>query len=67
MSFLRAAFVYGSVAKGADHAASDVDVLVIADDLTYSELLATLEPAETQLGRKVKAPIGRPGENPFAG
>jgi predicted nucleotidyltransferase len=41
MSFLRAAFVYGSVAKGADHAASDVDVLVIADDLTYSELLAT--------------------------
>ena len=48
-----AAFVYGSVAKQEDTAASDVDVLVIADDLAYAELFAALEPAAATLGRKV--------------
>ena len=54
---IQAAFVFGSVAKGADHADSDVDVLVISDDLTYGEVLAELEPAEARLGRKVNPVI----------
>jgi predicted nucleotidyltransferase len=50
---IRAAFVYGSVAKGEDTAASDVDLMVISDRLSHAELFAALEPASAQLGRKV--------------
>jgi predicted nucleotidyltransferase len=32
---VRAAFVFGSIAKGSDRADSDVDVMVISDALTY--------------------------------
>ena len=31
-----AAFVYGSVAKGKERPGSDIDLLVIADDLDYA-------------------------------
>lgn len=50
---IRAAFVYGSVAKGADTARSDVDLMVIGDDLTYSDLYAGLQKAEKVLHRTV--------------
>lgn len=52
-SRIDAAFVYGSVAKQEDTAASDVDVLVIGDDLAYADVFAALEPATSTLGRKV--------------
>jgi predicted nucleotidyltransferase len=48
-----AAFVYGSVAKGIDTARSDIDVMVIGDDLSYTDLFATFQQAETVLGRRV--------------
>jgi predicted nucleotidyltransferase len=48
-----AAFVYGSVAKGADRAASDIDLMVIADDLDYIALAAALAAAEESLARPV--------------
>ncbi len=48
-----AAFVYGSIAKGTDTAASDVDVLVLSDTLSYSDLFGVLEQATAQLGRKI--------------
>lgn len=54
---VRAAFVFGSVAKGGDHADSDVDLLVISDVLTYADVLAVLEPADARLGRKVNPAI----------
>ena len=54
---IRAAFVYGSIAKGTDTAASDIDVLVISDSLTYADLYGTLERASEQLGRKVTPTI----------
>ena len=47
------ALVYGSVAKGADTAASDIDLLVVADQVTLEELYSTLAPVETVLDRKV--------------
>jgi predicted nucleotidyltransferase len=50
---IRAAFVYGSIARGQDTAASDVDLMVISDRLSHAELFAALEPASAQLGRKV--------------
>ena len=48
-----AAFVYGSVAKGEDHAGSDIDLMVVADDLDYADLYAALSSAETALARPV--------------
>jgi len=54
---IRAAFVYGSVAKGQDTATSDIDLMVISDRLTHADLFAALEDATVQLGRKVTPTI----------
>ena len=45
------AFVYGSVAKGEDTAKSDIDLMIIGDDLGYSEVFGTLQNAEKILHR----------------
>ncbi|MGP1676787.1 MAG: nucleotidyltransferase domain-containing protein [Burkholderiales bacterium] len=50
---IRCAFIYGSVAKGTDTATSDIDVMVVAEGLSYSELFEALTKAEETLGRKV--------------
>jgi len=47
------AFVYGSVAAGADTASSDIDLMVIAEKLDYPSLFEALQAAEGQLGRPV--------------
>jgi len=54
---IRAAFVYGSIARGEDTVASDIDVLVISDSLAYADLFVALEGASAQLGRKVAPTI----------
>jgi predicted nucleotidyltransferase len=50
---IKAAFVYGSVAKGTDTANSDIDLMVIGDELSYSDLYAASQNVESTLGRKV--------------
>jgi predicted nucleotidyltransferase len=50
---IKAAFVFGSVAKGTDTANSDIDLMVIGDELGYSELYTALQNVEVALGRKV--------------
>jgi predicted nucleotidyltransferase len=50
---IKVAFVYGSVAKGSDTAQSDIDLMVIGDELTYSDLYSALQNAESLLQRKV--------------
>lgn len=50
---IHAAFVYGSVAKGTDKAGSDIDLMVISDDLTYPDLFNALKRAEAALARTV--------------
>jgi predicted nucleotidyltransferase len=52
-----AAFVYGSVAKRQDTASSDVDLLLVSDDLPYGELFAALEDVRPQLGRPLNPTI----------
>jgi len=47
------AFIYGSIAKQEDTMSSDIDLMMIADDLTYADLFTLLEKAEKQLGRPV--------------
>jgi predicted nucleotidyltransferase len=59
---LSKAFVYGSVAKGEDHAGSDVDVMLVGEDLSYSEIMQLLEFAESQLQRAVNPTIYSPSE-----
>jgi predicted nucleotidyltransferase len=50
---LQSAWVYGSVAKQTDTASSDIDVMLVGNGLELSLVLAALEPAEAQLGRKI--------------
>lgn len=50
---IQAAFVYGSIAKGTDTAQSDVDLMVISDDLAYSDLYSALQEAEATLRRPI--------------
>jgi predicted nucleotidyltransferase len=50
---IKAAFVYGSVAKGTDTSHSDIDLMVIGTGLNYSELYAALQDVEDALGRKL--------------
>jgi predicted nucleotidyltransferase len=45
--------VFGSVAKGADTAQSDIDLMVIGNELSYSDLYSALQNAESLLQRKV--------------
>ena len=56
-SRIRAAFVYGSVAKRQDTASSDIDLMVISDHLSYSELFTALESLSQQLGRAVNPTV----------
>jgi predicted nucleotidyltransferase len=54
---IHAAFVFGSVAKKSDTAASDIDVMVVSDTLTYADLFAALEGAAAKLGRQVNPTV----------
>jgi predicted nucleotidyltransferase len=47
------AFVFGSMAKQQDTAASDVDLLVISDTLAYGDVFGALEAARQTLGRTI--------------
>lgn len=51
------AFVYGSVAQGNEHALSDIDLMVVAEDVNYTELMEALDEAEQQLGRCINPTI----------
>ena len=50
---IKTAFVYGSVAKGSDTVRSDVDLMVIGEDLAYPDLFGGLQKAESILRRQV--------------
>ena len=50
---IKTAFVYGSVAKGMDTARSDIDLMVIGQELGYPDLFAGLQKAESALRRQV--------------
>jgi predicted nucleotidyltransferase len=54
---IRAAFVFGSVAKRTDTGSSDIDLMVVSDGLSYADLFPTLEPLAAQLGRVVNPTI----------
>ena len=54
---IRVAFVYGSVAKATDQSASDIDLMIVSDGLTYGEVFGALERVTRSLGRKVNPTV----------
>ena len=54
---VRAVFVYGSVAKRQDTAASDIDLMVLSDELSYGDVFAVLQEVGERLGRNVNPTI----------
>jgi predicted nucleotidyltransferase len=56
------AFVYGSVAKGTDTARSDIDLMVIGNDLDYAALYSAFLDAESKLSRKINPTFLSPAD-----
>lgn len=56
------AFVYGSVASGEENDGSDIDLMLIGNDISYSEVMEKLEPLEEQLHRPINPTIYTPKE-----
>ncbi|WP_335342602.1 nucleotidyltransferase domain-containing protein [Sedimenticola hydrogenitrophicus] len=56
------ALIYGSMAKGAEHAGSDIDLLLVSDSLSYGAVMEVLVEAETQLGRTINPTLYTPRE-----
>ena len=54
---IRAAFVYGSVAKRQDTAASDIDLMLVSDELSYGDVFSVLEDVGVRLGRTINPTI----------
>ena len=54
---IKAAFVYGSVAKKEDTASSDIDLMLVSDTLTFSDTILALQAATELLGREVNPNI----------
>lgn len=59
---VQAAWLYGSVAKGTDRAASDMDVMIVSNDLALEDVYKILRPAEKLLGRTVNPTLYTPTE-----
>jgi len=53
---IKAAFVFGSVASGKATAESDIDILVIGD-LSFSDAVKALYPAQDVLGREINPKV----------
>ena len=59
---LETAFIYGSVARQTDTAQSDIDLILVGEDLSLNEILTLLLPLESQLGRKINPNCYTPDE-----
>jgi len=54
---IKAAFVYGSIAKKEDTASSDIDLMLVSDTLTYGDTVLALQAATELLGREINPNI----------
>ena len=59
-SQIKAAFVYGSIAKKEDTASSDIDLMLVSDTLTFGDTIMALQAATKLLGREVNPNIFTP-------
>jgi predicted nucleotidyltransferase len=51
------AFVYGSMAKGQEKAQSDIDLMLIGNELSYTELMGLLIPAQEIIKRPINPTV----------
>lgn len=54
---ISAAFIFGSVAKGGDTARSDIDLMVIAENLTYGDVFSCLAQTESRIARAINPTV----------
>jgi predicted nucleotidyltransferase len=59
---IKIAFIYGSIAEQKDTARSDIDLMIISDNITYAELFPLLEKAETKISRPINPAFYSPHE-----
>jgi predicted nucleotidyltransferase len=59
---IRVAFIYGSQARGAGGGASDVDLMIVSEDLMHAEAFDALARAEQVLARPINPTIVSPAE-----
>jgi len=59
---LQAAWIFGSVAKKTDTAQSDIDVMLVGENLRLGHILELLMPLETQVGRKINPTCYTPAD-----
>jgi len=58
---IRAAFVYGSIARGDERAGSDFDVMIVGD-VTFTEVIGAVAPAQEVLRREINPNVYPPAE-----
>jgi hypothetical protein len=51
------AFIYGSIARGTDNASSDIDIMIIGEELRYSDILNAIQPVESKIKRTISVKI----------
>ncbi len=51
------AFIFGSIAKRQDTASSDIDVLIVSNNLSHADLANQLLETEVKLGRRINTTI----------
>ena len=54
---IESAFVFGSVARGTEKVGSDIDLLVVSDELGHLDLYEALQDAEKRLARPVNPTV----------
>lgn len=56
------AFIYGSIAKGQENEHSDIDLMLIGNDLSYTDVMGRLLVMEEQLGRTINPVLYTPAD-----
>ncbi len=56
------AFIYGSIAKEQATASSDIDLMLVGEDLAYSAVMELLAAAEKELGRTINPTLYMPAD-----
>lgn len=54
---IKLAFIYGSIAKGSDTKSSDIDLMLVGNELHYGDIVEVLLPLEESLQRSINPTI----------
>lgn len=59
---IQRAFIYGSIAKGNANTSSDIDLMLIGEGISYSEVMERMIPLEELLGRTINPTLYTPSD-----